>query len=97
MIIVTTTRAREDRIAGLRARVDTLLRRLQRSVDASIHVDVVYAGAAPVWWQRIASQADQAGAVLVLDKAAERAFVVMPLATAETLAATDANSPRSAP
>ncbi len=91
MIFVTTTRAREDRIAVVRARADVLLHKLQKR--AGVHpgggaarIEAVYAGAAPVWWQRIAEQTVQAGAVLVLDKGAEQPLVVMTLAAAETLA-----------
>ena len=90
MIFVTTTRAREDRIAVVRARADVLLHKLQKRTGVpsggAARIEAVYAGAAPVWWQRIAEQTVQAGAVLVLDKAAEQPLVVMTLAAAETLA-----------
>ena len=90
MIFVTTTRAREDRIAGLRARADGLLHKLQQRAgcppNGGARIEAIYAGAAPVWWQRIADQTAQAGAVLVLDKGAEQPLVVMTLAAAEALA-----------
>ena len=86
MIFVTTTRAREDRIAGLRTRADALMKKLQKRTTERARVEAVYAGAAPVWWKRIAEQTAQAGAVLVLDKDAEQPLVVMTLATAEALA-----------
>lgn len=90
MIFVTTTRAREDRIAVVRARADVLLHKLQKRAGVpsggAARIEAVYAGAAPVWWQRIAEQTVQAGAVLVLDKAAEQPLVVMTLAAAEALA-----------
>ena len=86
MICVTTTRAREDRIAGLRARADVLLQRTGCPSGGAARVEAIYAGAAPRWWQHIAKQTVQAGAVLVLDKGAEQPLVVMTLAAAETLA-----------
>lgn len=85
MIFVTTTRAREDRIAALRARTDAVMQKAQKPTTE--RVEAVYAGAAPVWWKRIAEQTAQAGAVLVLDQAAEQPLVVMTLARAEELAA----------
>ena len=90
MIVTTTTRAREDRIAALHARADRLLHNLQqragvRPQTAAAHIEAIYAGAAPRWWQRIAEQTAQAGAVLVLDKGAEQPLVVMTLAAAEDL------------
>ena len=90
MIFVTTTRAREDRIAVVRARADVLLHKLQKRAGVqpggAARIEAIYAGAAPVWWRRIAEQTVQAGAVLVLDKGAEQPLVVMTLAAAETLA-----------
>lgn len=90
MIFVTTTRAREDRIAVLRGRADVLLRKLQQRVGCppggAARIEAIYAGAAPRWWQNIAEQTVQAGAVLVLDKGAEQPLVVMTLAAAEALA-----------
>lgn len=97
MIFVTTTRAREDRIAGLRARADVLLHKLQRRAGSppggAARIEAIYAGAAPVWWQRIAEQTAQAGAVLVLDKGAEQPLVVMTLAAAENLATLEKGFP----
>lgn len=87
MIFVTTTRQREDRIAALRTRADALMQKLQKRTAERVRVEAVYAGAAPVWWKRIAEQTAQAGAVLVLDQAAEQPLVVMTLARAEELAA----------
>ena len=84
MIYVTTTRAREDRIIALQKRTDTLMQKAQKPTPD--RVAVVYAGAAPVWWKRIAEQTAEAGAVLVLDKGAEQPLVVMTLAAAEALA-----------
>lgn len=75
MIVVTTTKRREEAISGLRRRAGAI------GVK-----EAVYAGAAPRWWQRIAEQTAQAGAVLVLDKGAEQPVVVMTLAAAEALA-----------
>ena len=75
MIVVTTTREREDAFRAIKARADTL------GVTSS-----VYAAAPPLWWQRIAEQAVRDGAVLVLDKNAAQPMVVMPLAVAEELA-----------
>ena len=75
MIVVTTTRQREDQIAAVKARADAL----------GI-TEAVYAGAAPRWWQRLAERAVQAGGVLVLDRDAAQPLVVMPLVVAEELA-----------
>ena len=75
MIVVTTTRAREDAFAGMK-----------RRAGAMGVKETVYAAAPPKWWLRIAEQTAEAGAVLVLDKGAEQPLVVMTLAAAEALA-----------
>ena len=78
MIVITTTKAREDAFRAIKARADALG-----------CTDAVYAGSPPQWWLRIAEQATSAGAVLVLDKGAERPLLVMTLAAAEELAGLD--------
>lgn len=75
MIVVTTTREREDTITALQARA-----------DAMGITETVYAGAAPRWWQKLAEQASQAGGVLVVDRNAGQPMIVLSLATAEELA-----------
>ena len=75
MIVVTTTKARED-----------AFRAIKRRADALGCTDAVYAGSPPKWWLSVAEQASKAGAVLVLDKDATRPMLVMSLAGAEQLA-----------
>ena len=75
MIVVTTSKDREDAFRAIKARADTL----------GI-TETVYAAAPPLWWQRIAEQACKGGAVLVLDRNAVQPMVVMPLVVAEELA-----------
>ena len=76
MIVVTTTKARED-----------AFRAIKRRGDAIGVVDAFYAGSPPLWWQKLAKQAQDAGAVLVLGKdPGSPPMVVMSLAGAEQLA-----------
>ena len=75
MICVTTTKAREDAYTAMKQRADAL------GITESF-----YASAPPLWWQRIAEQANQAGAVLVLNRDVDApVMVVMTLAQAEEL------------
>ena len=75
MIVVTTTAAREAHIRATKAQADAL------GVT-----DSLYAGSSLTWWQRIASQAESAGGLLILDKDAQHPMIVLPLAIACELA-----------